>query len=109
MEPMERLDHLGSPERSRTPGATFAMGLICGALAGATLALLFAPKPGSDMRHQVADSAARMKRRASDAYDGAAHAVNRVAERGRRAYEAGRDAFQQTRAATSRPVKTSVS
>lgn len=106
---MNRLDHLSRTESGRTPGATFAKGLMCGVFAGAALAMLFAPKPGADVRHQVADSAARLKRRASDAYDGAAHAVNRVAARGRRAYEAGRDAFQQTRAATSRPVKTSVS
>ena len=44
----------------------FAIGLVAGTLAGASLALCFVPQPGSALREQVGDSAKRLGRRASD-------------------------------------------
>ena len=75
----------------------FASGLAVGALIGAAVALLFAPKSGAELRSQVSDSAKRYKRRAGEAYDGASDAAGEVIARGRRAFEAGREAYRATR------------
>jgi len=75
----------------------FASGLAVGALIGAAVALLFAPKTGAELRSQVTDSAKRFKRKAGDAYNGATEAANEMMNRGRRAYEAGREAYRSTR------------
>lgn len=83
-------------EGSRQIGV-FASGLAVGALIGAAVALLFAPKSGAELRSQVSDSAKRFKRRAGEAYDGASDAAGEVIARGRRAFEAGREAYRATR------------
>jgi gas vesicle protein len=75
----------------------FASGLAVGALIGAAVALLFAPKSGAELRSQVTDSAKRFKRRAGEAYNGATDAASEVIARGRRAFEAGRDAYRTAR------------
>ena len=75
----------------------FALGLLCGAAVGAALALLYAPKPGAETRRQMSDSAQRLKRRASVAYEDASHAVSDVMARSRRALEVGREAFTSAR------------
>ena len=62
--------------------ALLGFSLLFGAALGATLALLMAPKAGVVLRRDVANSVSRMKRQAAD-----------VADRGRRAWNAGRDAF----------------
>lgn len=79
--------------------SAFACGLLCGAALGAVVALLYAPKPGAEVRRQMTDSAERLKRRATGAYDDASHAVSDVMARGRRAIEVGREAFQSARPA----------
>jgi len=60
---------------------------------GGAIGLLFAPKRGSELRRQVADSAERMRRQATDLYGTASDTVTDVVQRGRRAIEAGSDAF----------------
>ena len=82
--------------RSSSVGV-FAIGLLCGAALGAAVALLYAPKPGAETRRHVSDSAQRLKRRASEAYDGASHAVGDVLARSRRAVEVGRETFRKAR------------
>lgn len=54
--------HEDTPERR----LGFAVGLIAGTVAGASLAMCLAPQSGSDLRGQVEDSARRIGRRASD-------------------------------------------
>ena len=85
----------------------FACGLLCGAAVGAALALLYAPKPGVETRRQVSDSARRLKRRASAAYEDASHAVSDVMAKSRRAFEKGREAFQTARSADQTVTPTS--
>jgi gas vesicle protein len=85
----------------------FAWGLLCGAAVGAALALLYAPKPGAETRRQVSDSARRLKRQASVAYDDASHAVSDVMARSRRALEVGREAFLSARPADRMTTPTS--
>jgi YtxH-like protein len=93
--------------RSGTLGL-FAVGLLCGAAAGAAVALLYAPKPGTETRRQVSDSAQRLKRRASEAYDGASHAVGDVLARSRRAVEVGRETFRKARPDDERTAPATV-
>jgi len=41
--------------REEPSGASFVLGVMTGALIGAGVALLFAPKAGSEMRHQLGE------------------------------------------------------
>src|SRR5262249_28848187 len=66
----------------------FGFGLLCGAAIGAAIALLAAPKSGAEMRRDVGKSVDRMKRQASAK-------MSDVADRGRRAFQAGKDAFNE--------------
>ena len=77
-------------------------GLLIGVAMGAAVGLLLAPAPGAELRGQVKGSAARLGRRAAEAYDGASHAVSDVVAKSRRAMDAGREAFQSARTADVR-------
>jgi gas vesicle protein len=72
----------------------FMMGLLCGAAVGAALGLLFAPKPGSELRTQLYDSTERFRRRAgevaNDAYNQASGTVEDLMDKGRSAVRRGR-------------------
>jgi gas vesicle protein len=83
----------------RSDGRTGAviLGVLCGAAVGAVLGVIFAPMAGADLRQQVADSAGRVRRQASDAYGSASDALHNVVARSRQAIEAGQAAFQKTR------------
>jgi gas vesicle protein len=63
----------------------FAYGLLVGTALGAAVALLFAPKAGSELRGQLADATSRIRQRAGQAYDRAASTMNDVASRARSA------------------------
>jgi gas vesicle protein len=71
----------------------FMMGLLCGAAVGAALGLLFAPKPGSELRHQLYDSTERIRRRAGEvageAYNQASGTVEDLVDKGRSAIRRG--------------------
>ena len=77
----------------------FACGILCGAVLGAAVALLYAPKSGAEMRREMSSSAQRLKRRAAAAYEDASHAVSDVMAKSRRALEVGREAFNDARTA----------
>jgi gas vesicle protein len=78
----------------------FMMGLLCGAAMGAALGLLFAPKPGSELRNQLYDSTERFRRRASevanDAYSQASGTVEDLMDKGRTAVRRGRQKAEDT-------------
>lgn len=61
-------------------GSGFTTGLICGAAVGAALALLFAPKPGSATRRDLAKSADKLRRRGRELYDSAAETAADVSD-----------------------------
>lgn len=71
-------------------------GLICGALIGVAVGLLFAPKAGSALRQDLADSAGRLRRKANEAYGTAKDTVNDVVSRGKNAFGQATDAARST-------------
>jgi gas vesicle protein len=75
----------------------FVVGLLCGAAVGTAVGLLAAPKPGHETRRQMSDSASRLRRKASEAYDGAFGAVTDAMSRGRHALDVGKEAYQKAR------------
>lgn len=78
----------------RDSGGGFVAGLFTGMAIGAGIGLLFAPRAGSELRGQIADSATSVGKRVSETFDAVA--------------DAGRDAYQQARdvASTARDVAT---
>jgi gas vesicle protein len=83
-------------------GHPFIYGLIFGAALGALAGLLLAPKPGAELRNDMTDSARRLRRKAGEVYGEASHAVSDVAAKGRRAFDAGREALQNARPSGTR-------
>jgi len=61
-------------ESTSSGGYGFAMGLLVGALAGAGVALLFAPKPGAQLRGELSDRMGTLR-------DTAAKKAREVADR----------------------------
>jgi gas vesicle protein len=83
-------------------------GFLWGAVVGAGVAMLFAPRSGREMRNEIRAGALRMRDRAEEAVRGVANSVNEtiggvrgeVEERidaAREAFEAGRRAARDTR------------
>ena len=92
---MESYSEAGFNERDN--GRLFLYGLLFGAALGAAAGLLLAPRAGAELRHDMTDSARRLRRKAGELYDEASHVVTDVAARGRSAFEAGREALQSAR------------
>ena len=74
----------------------FIYGVLLGGLVGASLALLFAPKPGAELRTDLADATSRMRRRAGQAYNDASSMMNDMVEKGRSAVRRGRQGATDT-------------
>lgn len=81
--------------QSDNSGSGFIVGLFTGALIGAGLGLLLAPKSGAQLRKQLMTRAGDLAATAEQAYGRASEAVEDLAARGsemgREAYSAGRD------------------
>ena len=71
-------------------GGSFLMGLLEGTVLGAGLGMLFAPKPGSELRHQLGEQTGRLRSTANDAYSQATEKVHQMVDRGREAYDRAR-------------------
>src|SRR6266540_43199 len=71
-------------------GGSFLMGLLAGTVLGAGLGMLFAPKPGSELRSQLGEQAGRLRTTAADGYSQATERVSQIVDRGREAYERAR-------------------
>jgi gas vesicle protein len=71
-------------------GSSFLMGLLAGTVLGAGLGMLFAPKTGSELRHQLGESATRLRTSAGDTYGQASEKVSQMVDRGREAYDRAR-------------------
>ena len=68
-------------------GGGFAMGLVVGAALGAVAAMLFAPKPGREMRRVLADSAGDLGQAAKDRWEDVSDAVSSAVDKGRETYD----------------------
>ena len=76
------MSHDIDQDERRSGGAcAFVAGMLMGAAIGAGLALLFAPKKGSELREQLAESARRARESARDAYRQAAETAGAAASR----------------------------
>ena len=75
MAEYDRYEHQG--------GGGFMMGLLTGAVLGAGLGMLLAPKAGSDLRGQVAEQAKQFGTKATEQYRKASETASGWAERGR--------------------------
>ena len=78
--------------RDEAHGGGFVLGLIAGAVVGAGLGMLFAPKSGAELRGQLSDQADEFASMAGRQYRRAASTANDLMDRGRGAYESAREA-----------------
>jgi len=69
---------------NRDSGSDVLMAFLIGGVAGAALALLFAPRSGEETRELISDSAREGARRARDAAERGREIGERAVERGRR-------------------------
>ena len=76
-------------------GAAFVTGLCAGAVIGAGLALLFAPRPGSELREQISSAAATAR-------DTVSKSIDELSDRGRQAYDRARDTISKAGDAVDR-------
>ena len=83
--------------RYSQPGGGFVSGLLFGAAVGAALGVMFAPRAGSDMRRQLAQSGNRLRDNAMRTYEHAREGANAAFSKARDAYDRGREAFDRTR------------
>ena len=71
-------------------GGSFLMGLLAGTVLGAGLGMLFAPRPGSELRTQLGDQASKLRTTAGGAYSQVGERVTQMVDRGREAYDRAR-------------------
>lgn len=71
-------------------GGSFLMGLLAGTVLGAGLGMLFAPKPGAELRTKLSEQAGKLRTTASDGYQQATGKVTQMVDRGREAYDRAR-------------------
>lgn len=81
----------------QSSGGGFVLGLLCGAALGAAVALMFAPKTGSELRQTISDTTDDVRKKAYEAYGQATQTVNDYVAKGKDAVERGRQAFDSAR------------
>ena len=74
--------------REEQPGASFMLGIITGALIGAGVALLFAPKAGTEMRQQLGEQYSGLA-------DKVGESTQHLRENARQLRDQGRERVQQ--------------
>ncbi len=90
----DQIDHQNS-------GVAFVRGVFTGAVIGAGLGLLFAPRAGSKLRRQIAHSATNVGKAVRKNYRQASHFVGAtmddLADQGRQMYDQARDVVSHAR------------
>ena len=90
---------------SRDDGAgagSVVLAFLVGAVAGAAVALLYAPATGQETREFLGEKAREGRDRATEAAAKGREAINRGRETVATAVERGREAYQQARSASTR-------
>ena len=75
------MDSVVDEDRVRTSDGRFVAGLACGVVVGVAAGLLLAPRRGSELRDQIADTMNQAGRRARESYDRASESVTLMAGR----------------------------
>lgn len=75
-----------------TSGGGFMMGLLTGAVLGAGLGMLLAPKAGADLRGEIGEQARNLGTKASEQYRRASETASDWAGRGREMVNQAREA-----------------
>jgi len=78
-------------------GGSLLVAFVAGAVAGAAVALLFAPASGEETRGYLGERAREGRDRAADAARQGREAMNRQREQLASAFEKGREAFESAR------------
>jgi gas vesicle protein len=84
-----------------TGGGGFLIGLLCGTALGAAIALMFAPKAGSELRRTLYDSTDELRKKAYETYGQASEKVNNMVAKGKQAVDRGKEAFDNARHSAS--------
>jgi gas vesicle protein len=87
-------------EREDEGTAATIVAFILGAITGASVALLFAPASGEELRRKVSEKARESRERATDAARQGREFLNRQRENVASAVERGREAYHQARGTT---------
>src|SRR5512143_2426043 len=82
-------------ENEGNGGGSFVMGLLTGTVLGAGLGMLFAPRPGSELRNQISEQAGTIANTAQEGYRRASEVATDLADRGRDMYDRARDAVSR--------------
>jgi gas vesicle protein len=85
-------------------GGTVMLAFLVGALAGAAVALLFAPASGEETREYLGQRAREGKARAREALEQGREAYQRQRDHVASAIDRGREAFQQARSQGDSPA-----
>src|SRR5512134_2174723 len=86
----------------------FLYGVLLGGIVGASVALLFAPKPGAELRTELADAGQRFRRKAGEAYTQTSRAVDDMVHMGRSAVRRGQQAAEQAASVFTEPTDSSL-
>ena len=81
--------------QTESNGGGFVMGLLTGAVLGAGIGMLLAPKAGAELRGQIGEQARNIGNKASDQYRRASETATEWAEKGREAVNQARDAVMR--------------
>jgi gas vesicle protein len=76
---------------------TILLAFLLGAVSGAALALLYAPRPGRDTRRYLGEKAREGRDRAADAMEKGREALSQSRETMAHAIERGRESYQKAR------------
>lgn len=82
-------------ETNGSNATSFMMGMLTGAVLGAGLGLLFAPKTGSETRQMLSDQANNLSRTASKQYEQATEAASTLVDKGRDLYGKAKEAVSR--------------
>ncbi len=96
-------DHPQSNGTSRGAGSSGVVGFVLGALVGAGIALLLAPRTGKETRRGLADAGRRLGGTVRDTLGQAGERVNDLAQDAKAALDAGREAFEEGRESQDPP------